>query len=164
MALVSSSKLEQAREQILDATAAAAGLALGGSRDPARDGRGVEALGKVCVGGQDADGNGARVAVKDGGTLDVVVGGTRKVVRGAAALAQGEVDGALALVVAGAEDLEKVKLAAVGPAAAAVVLRGARNRRVERPDGGQVAVEAAEAVHGHLEVEEKYLVRSLEPL
>lgn len=71
----------------------------------------------------------------------------------------------LALVITGSQDLDEVGLAAAaGPAGAGAVLRSAGDLAIERPDGGHVAVEAAVAVHGHLEAEEEDLVGAGEAL
>lgn len=65
----------------------------------------------------------------------------------------------LGLGITRGENFEDVELSAAGlPAAAASVLLSAGDAAVETPDGGHVAIEAAVAVEGHLEVEEKDLV------
>lgn len=95
--------------------------------------------------------------MEDGSDLDVLVDGAVKVVGGAGAV--GEMERALALCAAGGEDLVNVDLAAARvPAGAGVVLGCPGDARVQEPEGGHVAVEAAVAVEGHLEVEEEDLV------
>lgn len=74
-------------------------------------------------------------------------------------------EGGLALCVARGENLVDVGLAtAGGPAAAVAVLHCAGDTGVEGPESGHVAVEAAVAVEGHVEVEEEDFVGAAEAL
>lgn len=101
--------------------------------------------------------------MKYGSDLDVLVNGAIEVIRGAGTV--GEMKGALALGIALGKDLINVALAAAGvPAAAERVLGRSGNASVEQPQGRHVAVEAAVAVEGHLELEEEYLVTAGEAL
>jgi hypothetical protein len=148
------SKLEQAASNLLTETALAG--------NPRSNSLVIQTLGKVDIVREDLDGHAARILVKDDGSLDKLVDGAGKVVGAAAAV--GQVQSALALGVALGEDFKHVKLAALGPAAAGVVLGGTGDLAVEGPDGGHVAVEAAVAVEGHLEVEEEDFVAAGEAL
>lgn len=131
--------------------------------DPLANGSIIDDRAELEVGGNQREGDSGRGLVHDGSDLDELVDGALKVV--GAAEAALHVEGRLGLGVTRGQDLEDVHLAAARlPAAAVAVLLRARDAGVERPDGRHVAVEAAVAVEGHLEVEEEDLVGATEAL
>lgn len=106
--------------------------------------------------------------------LDKLVHRSFKVIRASCTI--GHVEGSLALGLSGGENLKDVYFATARlPAGAFVVLRGAGNAAVQRPDGRHVGsqtgteafgvgIGAALAVEGHLELEEEYFVGAAEAL
>jgi hypothetical protein len=131
--------------------------------DPRVDGLGVETLREVSAGWQLTNAHAGSLLVEDNSVADELVGGTFEVVAGTAAV--GKVEGRLALVVTGGENLDEVGLtAASAPAGALAVLASTRDLAVEGPDGGHVGVETSGTVEGHLEAEEEDLVGAGEAL
>lgn len=132
--------------------------------DEALNGVGSQGGGEVNRVIQNLDGGSRSRGLEDGSDLDVVGGGTVKVV--GAAKGVEEVEGGLGLSVARRQDLEEIGLTAASlPAGAVTVLLSAGNLAVEEPDGGHIASSATGVTtQGHGELEEEDLVRTTESL
>ena len=141
---------------------------------PRQNGLVIQTLGKVHIIRNPLDRNTSRVLMENSSHLDKLVHRSFKVIRASCTI--GHVEGSLALGLSRGENLKDVYFATARlPAGAFVVLRGAGNAAVQRPDGRHVGsqtgteafgvgIGAALAVEGHLEVEEEDLVGTSEAL